>query len=305
MGLAFSLPREERAITLVANFPISDPIRPASASGLSSQRLAPNPDVNINIAAPSAQASTQPIAVAPAPPLRPPNHLDHAVVASTNLPTVPTPINTSALSHYLYGYNEQAASFLFPLRYDGPQHLRFSQSHKSALQSHEIVTLKLHKEVGLGRVDPFDDPPFANLLASPLGLVAKHEPGKFQGIHNCALRNTRFSCGPRQTLWSWQPIAKADIQDAFRIIPIRPQGYPFLGIMWDCKFYYDNILPMGESVSCQLFETLSGAVQWMLHEHSENKFPYSAIIFRSVFSGATYRRNRLKKVAPPTAVNSK
>ena len=89
--------------------------RPASASGLSSQGLAPNPDVNINIPAPSAQASTQPIAVAPAPPLRPPNHLDHAVVASTNLPTVPTPINTSALSHYLYGYNEQAASFLLEI----------------------------------------------------------------------------------------------------------------------------------------------------------------------------------------------
>ena len=90
-------------------------------------------------------------------------------------------------------------------------------------------------------------------------------------------------------------IAKADIQDAFRIIPIRPQDYPFLGIMWDGKFYYDKVLPMGESVSCQLFETLSGAVQWMLHEHSENKFSYSAIIFRSVFSGATYRRNRFKK----------
>ena len=36
----------------------------------------------------------------------------------------------------------------------------------------------------MGRVDPFDDPPFANLLASPLGLVAKHEPGKFRLIHD-------------------------------------------------------------------------------------------------------------------------
>ena len=215
-------------------------------------------------------------------------------MASTNLPTVPTPINTSALSHYLYGYNEQAASFLlegfshgFPLRYDGPQHLRFSQNHKSALQSHEIVTLKLHKEVGLGRVvGPFDAPPFANFLASPLGLVAKHEPGKFRLIHDLSFPrddsiNTYTSKESTtvhyETLDSvvdlvklYGPgslIAKADIQDALRIIPIRPQDYPFLGIMWDGKFYYDKVLPMGASVSCQLFETFSGAVQWMLHEH--------------------------------------
>ena len=53
---------------------------------------------------------------------------------------------------------------------------------------------------------------------------------------------------------------------------------------------------------------------WKGFQYSENKFPYSAIIFRSVifFSGATCRRNRLKKekrkekkVAPPTAVNGK
>ena len=34
---------------------------------------------------------------------------------------------------------------------------------------------------------------------------------------------------------------------------------------------------------------------WKCFQYSENKFPYSAIIFRSFFSGATYRRNRFKK----------
>ena len=122
-------------------------------------------------------------------------------------PWWPPPINTSALSHYLYGYNEQAASFLldgfshgFPLRYDGPQHLRFSQNHKSALQSHEIVTLKFHNEVGLGRVaGPFDDPPMANFLASPLGLVAKHEPGKFRLIHDLSFPRNDSINTPRNS----------------------------------------------------------------------------------------------------------
>ncbi len=36
---------------------------------------------------------------------------------------------------------------------------------------------------------------------------------------------------------------------------------------------------------------------WKCFQYSENKFPYSAIILRSVFfSGATYRRNWLKNI---------
>ena len=62
-------------------------------------------------------------------------------------------------------------------------------------------------------------------------------------------------------------IVKADIQDAFRIIPIRPHYYPFLGIMWGGTFCYDKVLPMDALVSCQLVETFSCAIQWILHEH--------------------------------------
>ena len=43
-------------------------------------------------------------------------------------------------------------------------------------------------------------------------------------------------------------IAKADIQEAFRLIPIRPQDYPLLGFTWKGLFYYDIMLPMGAIV---------------------------------------------------------
>ena len=37
-------------------------------------------------------------------------------------------------------------------------------------------------------------------------------------------------------------IAKADIKDAFRLIPIKPQVYYLLGMTWHGQFYHDKVL---------------------------------------------------------------
>jgi hypothetical protein len=63
-------------------------------------------------------------------------------------------------------------------------------------------------------------------------------------------------------------IAKADIESAFRILPISPQDYHKLGIQWNNEYYYDKRLPMGASISCSTFEELSKSIQWIL----QNKF---------------------------------
>lgn len=49
-------------------------------------------------------------------------------------------------------------------------------------------------------------------------------------------------------------MAKLDIEDGFRNIPIHPAGYHFLGFMWDNQYYFDKYLPMGASSPCRLFE---------------------------------------------------
>ena len=60
-------------------------------------------------------------------------------------------------------------------------------------------------------------------------------------------------------------MSKADIQDAFRLIPITKSDYPLLGFHWGGKFFQDAALPMGASSSCQLFEKFSSAIQWILN----------------------------------------
>ena len=58
-------------------------------------------------------------------------------------------------------------------------------------------------------------------------------------------------------------LAKTDIKNAFRIIPIRPQDYNLLGICWRGLYYYDRCMPMGCSSSCKTFETFSTAIEWI------------------------------------------
>lgn len=59
-------------------------------------------------------------------------------------------------------------------------------------------------------------------------------------------------------------MAKTDIEDAFRIIPINPSDYHLLGFSWEEQFYFDKCLPMVARSSCQLFEKLSVALQWIM-----------------------------------------
>ena len=73
----------------------------------------------------------------------------------------------------------------FPIHYGGPQGMRLSSNHQSALQAATIVEQKLCHEISLGRVaGPFQEIPFPNFQSSPLGLFPKHDLGKFLLIHD-------------------------------------------------------------------------------------------------------------------------
>ena len=207
---------------------------------------------------------------------------------------LPTSINSQVLSHYLAEYNPADTSILiqgfsmgFSLHYNGPQVMRISDNHQSALQASTLVNEKMYHEIHLGHIaGPFDEPPFFNFHSSPLGLVPKHDPGKFRLIHDLffpkgdsinSYTSREFTTVQYETLDRVVElvrscgrnclIAKADIKEAFRLIPIRSQDYPLLGFTWQGKYYHDKVLPMGSAVSCQTFERFSRALQWILQTH--------------------------------------
>ena len=211
-----------------------------------------------------------------------------------NLPAqIPTPIRPNVLGEYLKNskFDQKESKELltgftegFSVHFEGPHISSDSKNHGSVLKNPDAVTHKIDKEIAAGRLaGPFDKPPFTNFRIFPIGLFEKKEPGAFRLIHDLSSpkENSGNSCIPDQfRSVSYETIdnvvtlvqkfgqgalvAKADIEDAFRIIPISPKDYPLLGFRYANKIYFDKALPMGCSTSCQTFEKFSQAVQWIL-----------------------------------------
>ena len=59
-------------------------------------------------------------------------------------------------------------------------------------------------------------------------------------------------------------MAKSDIADAFRIVPLDPSQYHLTGFCWNGSYYYDRCLPRGCASSCNIFESISTAIKWIL-----------------------------------------
>ena len=153
----------------------------------------------------------------------------------------------------------------------------------SALDNPEAVDAKLQKELEAHRLaGRFQSPPLSPFWISPLGLVPKKVQGEFRLIHHLSFP-TGFSVNDGissdhtsvkyatideaiQLIKSAGPgcfLAKTDVKNAFRIIPIHPDDYGLLGMQWRGLYYYDRCMPMGCSSSCLTFEMFSTAVEWI------------------------------------------
>ena len=207
-------------------------------------------------------------------------------------PPPPTKPNVRRLAHYLSSYPPHLKSYLingFHYGFRLPSSL--SSLPKSSYGNHPSVTnnpshvsSKLAYELSLNRIaGPFPSPPFKNFITSPLGLIPKRNSPDFRLIHDLSFPHdnsvnshidkaltsvyyqTLDDCvSVILSLGRGALVAKADLKDAFRIIPIHPVDYRLLGFKWQNKYYYDKCLPMGCSLSCSIFESFSSSLEWIL-----------------------------------------
>ena len=171
------------------------------------------------------------------------------------------------------------------LEFDGPEIPLNSNNSLSASQHSDIIKSKLNEELGLGRIaGPFNAPPFENFKSSPLALREKQKSGKFRLLHNLSYpyddRSVNNNIPKDASTVSYSSIkdaihliqvcapnaymAKTDIADAFRLIPLHKSQHHLTGFCWEGEYYYDKCLPQGCSSSCRIFETFSTALKWIL-----------------------------------------
>lgn len=145
---------------------------------------------------------------------------------------------------------------------------------------------KLADEVTKGRIiGPFVNKPLSDLFISPLYVIPKPNSPKTRMIFNlssplngsvnnnidrkfcsvqyCSVQDVGGLLSaeyPKGNAW----LAKIDLSDAYRMVPIRHQDWKFLGIQVNDQFYIDRMLPMGASSSCQIFQRISDSLRQML-----------------------------------------
>ena len=61
-------------------------------------------------------------------------------------------------------------------------------------------------------------------------------------------------------------LAKADIQSAYRLVPVHPDDRMLLGVEWQGSHYVDGMLPFGLHSAPKVFTAVADALEWCIRE---------------------------------------
>ena len=165
---------------------------------------------------------------------------------------------------------------------------------KSALEFPHVVSDKICKELKDNKIaGPFFHKPLSKLHVSPIGICKKKERNKYRMIFHLShpkgdsvndfiaeefstVQYTRVSDAVSgiKSFESKCYMAKTDISNAYRNLPLKPEEYHLFGFKWNNLYYYDRCLPMGCSSLCQIFERFSTG----LHGIGQHYMPEGLIL---------------------------
>ena len=98
------------------------------------------------------------------------------------------------------------------------------------------------------------------------GISQSHKTVHYQNI-DCAVQLIKY-------FGKGCLLAKSDILHAYKIVPVARESFKLMGFKIGNAYFYDKTLAMGLAVSCQWFEGLSNALQWVM----ENKFQAKGVV---------------------------
>ena len=165
------------------------------------------------------------------------------------------------------------------------RHHQLRQSH-SAMLTHnpEVISHYLSQEVSLARMKMFPVSHSTNIHTSPIGVIPKkNKPGKWRLIVDLSSPTGHSVNDGISSEWSSVSyptvdhlsslilslgrgafLVKADIKEAYRMVPVHPQDQCLLGVQWGGNTYVDTVLPFGLRSAPKNFSAVADALQWIL-----------------------------------------
>ncbi|XP_073462542.1 uncharacterized protein [Aquarana catesbeiana] len=161
----------------------------------------------------------------------------------------------------------------------------------SAATDEETITTLLQTELDRGYIiGPFTQSPFSVWRVSPIGLVKGKFSNKLRLVYdlsaphcshipslNTLIPSEEFSLRYSTVDSAIQSIilagagawlSKADISDAFKLLPIDPCLWRWHGIKWKGLYYFATKLTFGSKSSPWLFDTFAQSLSWILSQHA-------------------------------------
>lgn len=188
--------------------------------------------------------------------------------------------------------------------FSGPEAARAAKNLTSALDNPEFMDesvaslLRNHQVHG-----PFSAPPLPAFRTSPLGSVTrKRNPDKRRLINHLswpkgasvndgipdseayiayemferAVNDLKLS-GPGSLM------AKLDLKDAFRHIPISPEDWHHMGFSWRRQLYYCVVLTFGLRSAPYIFNLFAEALHWIIQRHVPSRLRHYLDDFLLIF----------------------
>jgi hypothetical protein len=153
------------------------------------------------------------------------------------------------------------------------------RNYRSVLENADLVELKIKNEILLKRYTICESPP---QITSSLGAVPKQN-GDIRLIHDLSRPQGGVNKFATETsvvypildkalamIIPGSFLAKVDLKDAYRAVPIHSTCFKYTGLSWkfkgdsSCTYIYDTRLPFGAAKSCRIFQTLTDCVVRMM-----------------------------------------
>ena len=154
----------------------------------------------------------------------------------------------------------------------------------SAMERADVISNFLSSQCRAGHVlGPLPPENCAGIVTSRMAAIPKKTPGKWRVIvdlsspHNGSINDnlhrhlshvsyasTDDAAMLMHFLGPGALLAKIDIQNAYRLVPIHPEDRCFLGVSWQGSVYVDCQLPFGLATAPAIFNALAEALEWIL-----------------------------------------
>lgn len=104
---------------------------------------------------------------------------------------------------------------------------------------------------------PLSKSPFSIFRVNPIDVSAPQDSSIPR------INQSLVPCYKSAGVGAW--LGKAYITDVFKVMPLHPSQWNLFGVKWHSKFYFSVKLTFGCCSSPHIFDTLSEALCWILH----------------------------------------